>query len=295
MEELIQKALSTSNKLSKNSSIEKIIPVGGGCIHEAWCIHFKNDRKVFAKTNHIDNINMFKFERECLLILKKFANKSYLYIPKPIDLIIYQNMSIFLLEWIDLKLSQQNLLGKGLALLHKSSSESSQTHFGWEEEGFIGSNTQKRGRDKNWGELFVNYRLRPQLIKAESWGLKVNNYERILTYLSSYLNDHQPKISLVHGDLWSGNCSSTKNGLGSLFDPASYWADREVDISMTKLFGGFNKEFYRAYNEIWPLEESSKDRTDIYNLYHLLNHANMFGGNYKETSLQILKDLRSRA
>ena len=123
MEELIQKALSSSNKLSKNSLIERIIPIGGGCIHEAWCIHFKNGKKIFAKSNHIDNINMFKFERECLLVLKKFANESYLCVPKPIDLIIHKNMSIFFLEWIDLKQSQQNLLGKGLALLHKSSSE----------------------------------------------------------------------------------------------------------------------------------------------------------------------------
>ena len=98
----------------------------------------------------------------------------------------------------------------------------------------------------------------------------------------------------MHGDLWSGNCGSTKNGLGSLYDPASYWADREVDISMTKLFGGFNREFYKGYEEIWPLDKSSKDRTDIYNLYHLLNHANIFGGSYKENSLKILKDLRSR-
>ena len=180
MEELIKKALSTSNKLSKNSSIEKIIPVGGGCIHEAWCIHFKNGKKIFAKSNHIDNINMFKFERECLLVLKKFANESYLCIPKPIDLIIHKNMSIFFLEWIDLKQSQQNLLGKGLAMLHKSSTESNQMNFGWEEEGFIGSNTQIRGWDGNWGEFFVNYRLKPQLIKAESWGLRVNNYEKIL-------------------------------------------------------------------------------------------------------------------
>ena len=294
MEELIQEALSNSNEVSTNSLIEKIIPVAGGCIHKAWCIHFQNDKRIFAKSNHIANINMFKFERECLLVLKKFANESYLCVPKPIDLIIHKNMSIFFLEWIDLKQSQQNLLGKGLAMLHKSSTESNQMNFGWEEEGFIGSNTQIRGWDGNWGEFFVNYRLKPQLIKAESWGVRVNNYEKILKYLSSYLNNHHPRISLVHGDLWSGNCGSTLNGLGSLYDPASYWADREVDISMTKLFGGFNRDFYLAYEEIWPLDKSSNDRTDIYNLYHLLNHANMFGGTYKESSLKILKDLRSR-
>ncbi len=295
MEKLIQKALSSSNKVNNNSSIEKIIPVGGGCIHKAWCIHFQNDKKIFAKSNHIDNINMFKFERECLLALKKFANESYICVPKPLDLIIYQNISIFFLEWIDLKQSQQNLLGKGLAVLHKSSTEGSQTNFGWEEEGFIGSNKQLKGWERNWGEFFINYRLRPQLIKAKEWGVKVDDYEDILIYLISYLNDHNPSKSLVHGDLWSGNCGSTQTGLGVLYDPSSYWADREVDIAMTKLFGGFNIEFYKGYEEIWPLDKLSKDRTDIYNLYHLLNHANMFGGSYKENSLKILKDLRSRS
>ena len=294
MEELIQKALSTSNKVSNNSLIEKIIPVGGGCIHKAWCIHFQNGKRVFAKSNHINNINMFKFESECLSVLKKFANKSYICVPKTLDLISYQNLSILFLEWIDFKQCQQNHLGKGLALLHKSSSEWCQKNFGWEKEGFIGSSTQTRGWESNWGEFFVNYRLRPQLIQAKVWGVRVDEYEDVLIYLSSYLNNHHPRTSIVHGDLWSGNCGSTKNGLGSLYDPASYWADREVDISMTKLFGGFNREFYKGYEEIWPLDKFSKDRTDIYNLYHLLNHANIFGGSYKENSLKILKDLRSR-
>ena len=293
MKELIQKALSTSNKVRNNSLIEKIIPVGGGCIHRAWCIHFQNGKRVFAKSNHIDNINMFKFESECLSVLKKFANKSYICVPKTLDLISYENLSLLFLEWIDFKQCQQNHLGKGLALLHKSSSEWCQKNFGWEKEGFIGSSTQTRGWDSNWGEFFVNYRLRPQLIQAKVWGVRVDEYEDVLIYLSSYLNNHHPRTSIVHGDLWSGNCGSTKNGLGSLYDPASYWADREVDISMTKLFGGFNREFYKGYEEIWPLDKFSKDRTDIYNLYHLLNHANIFGGSYKENSLKILKDLRS--
>ena len=294
MEDLIQKALFSSNKVRKDSLIEKIIPVDGGCIHKAWCVHFQNGKKVFAKSNHIDNINMFKFERDCLFALKRFANESYIYIPKPLDVLSYQNMSLLILEWLDLKQSQQNLLGQGLARLHKSSTEENNKNFGWEEEGFIGSNRQIKGWDSDWGKFFVNYRLRPQLLKAAKWGVNVEDYEDILRYLSSYLNKHNPRVSLVHGDLWSGNCGSTENNLGSLYDPASYWGDREVDIAMTQLFGGFNKEFYKGYDKIWPLDQCSKDRTEIYNLYHLLNHANIFGGSYKQTSLQILKDLRFR-
>ena len=294
MENLIQKALANSAEVSKNSKIEKILPIEGGCIHKAWCIHFQNGKKVFAKSNHIDNINMFKFERECLLGLKRFANESYIHIPKPIDLISYESISILILEWIDLIQSQQSLLGKGLGLLHKSSTEENNKYFGWEEEGYIGSNNQIKGWDSDWGKFFVNYRLRPQLIKAAKWGVQVKDYEDILVYLSSYLNNHNPKVSLVHGDLWSGNCGSTRSGIGCLYDPASYWGDREVDISMTKLFGSFNMEFYKGYEEIWPLSKTAKDRIDIYNLYHLLNHANIFGGSYKDRSVKILKDLRSR-
>ena len=294
MEEIIQEAFLNSNKTDKNLFIKKINPVGGGCIHKAWCIHLENDKKVFAKTNHIDNFNMFKFESECLLGLKKFANASYIYVPKTLDLLIHQNLSILFLEWTDIRQSQQYLLGKGLALLHRSSTEASQKKFGWENAGYIGSNKQISGWSSNWGEFFVNYRLRPQLLKAKEWGLRIDEHKNTLIFLSSYLNEHKPMISLVHGDLWSGNCGCTPQGVGILYDPASYWADREVDISMTKLFGGFNKEFYEGYEEIWPMDNYSKDRTDIYNLYHILNHANMFGGSYKESSLRILKDLKSR-
>ena len=293
MEDLIKKALSISTKISNKSLIEKIIPVGGGCIHNAWCVHYTNGKKVFAKSNHIDNINMFKFESECLLILKKFAHESFICIPKPLDLISYHQISILFLEWLDLKQPQQNMLGKGLALLHKTSIEENNKNFGWEKEGFIGSNHQLRGWDSDWGKFFVNYRLRPQLIQAAKWGLLVEDYEDLLIYLCSYLNSHNPKVSLVHGDLWSGNCGSNANGLGALYDPASYWGDREVDISMTRLFGGFNEEFYKGYEEIFPLDKLSKDRTKIYNLYHMLNHANIFGGSYKHTCFEILKDLRS--
>jgi len=294
MEGLIHEALLSATKLGEKSLVDKIIPVGGGCIHKAWCINFQNGNQIFAKSNNIENFNMFKFESDCLLALKKFANKSYISIPKPLDLIKFKNISILFLNWIKIEQNQTNILGKGLALIHKASAEENNKNFGWNEDGFIGSNIQIKGWDSNWGDFFVNYRLRPQLLKAASWGVKHEDYNNVLIYLSSYLNSHNPEISLVHGDLWSGNCGRTENGLGSLYDPASYWGDREVDISMTKLFGNFNNEFYKGYEEIWPLKKSSKDRVAIYNLYHLLNHANIFGGSYKESSLKILKDLRSR-
>ena len=236
---------------------------------------------------------MFKFELECLLSLRRFADESYIYIPKPLDLITVQKQSLLFLEWIDLNQSQQKLLGKGLALLHQASTEELNKNFGWESEGFIGSSEQLKGWDSNWGNFFVNFRLIPQLRKAEKWGIRVNDYKNDLLSISSFLNKHCPVPSLIHGDLWSGNCGSNEHGLGSIFDPACYWADREVDISMTKLFGGFNRDFYEGYEEVWPTEKFSEKRTNIYNLYHLLNHANIFGGSYKASARKILKNLGS--
>ena len=294
MEDQIKEAISNSTNLNKYSVVKKIIPIEGGCIHRGWSIHFQNDKRVFAKSNHIDNINMFRFESECLLTLKQYANSSYIYIPQPLDLITHENISVLCLEWLDLAESNQNILGKGLALMHKSSSKDNKKNFGWETEGFIGSNPQIGGYYNNWGKFFINYRLRPQLQKAARWGLDIDDYEDILLYFALYLNNHNPKICLLHGDLWSGNCGIIKNGLGTLYDPSSYWGDREVDISMTKLFGGFSSNFYKSYEEVWPLEKSAEERIEVYNLYHILNHANIFGGYYKESSISILNNLRSR-
>ncbi len=292
MEELIKEAITNSNKITKYSCVEKITPVGGGCIHKAWCIHLKNGQRVFAKTNHIKNFNMFRYESECLLNLRQYSNESFIYIPEPLEIIKYNTFSIFCLKWIDLVECSTKILGQGLALLHKSSSKASKKNFGWGSEGFIGTNFQKKGWGTNWGNYFIKYRLQPQLTLAKAWGINIEDYQDLLVYFSSYLNSHQPTPSILHGDLWSGNCGGNKKGLGCLFDPACYWGDREVDLAMTRLFGGFNSEFYRGYEETWPLNKSAETRVEIYNLYHLLNHANIFGGSYKESVLRSLKNLR---
>ena len=117
--------------------------------------------------------------------------------------------------------------------------------------------------------------------------------KELLQYLINFLDQHDPQPSLVHGDLWSGNAAIQLNGKGVIFDPATWWADREVDIAMTRLFGGFSSTFYKEYENIWPLQEGSKKRIDIYNLYHIINHANMFGGHYKQQGLYLLKNLKN--
>ena len=126
----------------------------------------------------------------------------------------------------------------------------------------------------------MELRLRPQLALVRDLSLPEDWLYRLLTGLRQGLDDHDPSPALVHGDLWGGNAGVLKNGRGALYDPASWWADREVDLAMTRMFGVFSPAFYAAYNAVLPLRSGWEERIEIYNLYHLLNHANLFGGGY---------------
>jgi fructosamine-3-kinase len=126
---------------------------------------------------------------------------------------------------------------------------------------------------------------------ARSWGLEIAPLEPLLHGLIQRLDRHGAKPALVHGDLWSGNASVLGDGRGLLIDPACWWADREVDLAMTHLFGGFSRRFYEAYQQEWPLPELASERVEVYNLYHLLNHANLFGGAYRQQCRQTLQRL----
>ena len=150
---------------------------------------------------------------------------------------------------------------------------------------------QPKGWGTLWGDFYVNYRLLPQIKEGKKWGLKEIELKAFLSSIIELLNQHQPIASLLHGDLWSGNAGIENTGRGVIFDPASWWGDREVDISMTKLFGGFSEDFYEAYEKEWPLKKSSIERIPIYNLYHLINHANIFGGSYINQSILSIKKI----
>ena len=152
--------------------------------------------------------------------------------------------------------------------------------FGFPVEGFIGTTYQKKGMEDNWTDCFLNLRIIPQLSKLKPNILEKETINKVIEKIKLELLSHKPINSLVHGDLWSGNAGMDKSGKGVIFDPASWWADNEVDIAMTKLFGGFRKEFYEEYYKIFPIKQGFDKRIIIYNFYHILNHANMFGGSY---------------
>ena len=257
---------------------KSIEQVHGGDIHNAWRIEFSN-KKLFLKRN-IRNKKFLEFEKYCLQNLRKYINQENLVIPKVIAYKNIKNIEILLIEWIDMHNFDQKKLGKGLGELHLKSAESNPKMFGFPVEGFIGTTDQKKGLEDNWIDCFLNLRIIPQLLSLKSRILDKEIINKVKEKIKSELLNHKPINALVHGDLWSGNAGMDKNGKGVIFDPASWWADNEVDIAMTKLFGGFRKEFYEEYHRIFPIKNGFEKRIIIYNFYHILNHANMFGGGY---------------
>jgi len=257
---------------------KSIEQVHGGDIHNAWRIEFSN-KKLFLKRN-IRNKKFLEFEKYCLQNLRKYINQENLVIPEVIAYKNIKNIEILLIEWIDMHNFDQKKLGKGLGELHLKSAESNPKMFGFPVDGFIGTTDQKKGLEDNWIDCFLNLRIIPQLLSLKSRILDKEIINKVKEKIQSELLHHKPINALVHGDLWSGNAGMDKNGKGVIFDPASWWADNEVDIAMTKLFGGFRKEFYEEYHRIFPIKNGFEKRIIIYNFYHILNHANMFGGGY---------------
>ena len=212
--------------------------------------------------------------------MKEFINQKNLIVPEVIAYKNINNIEILLIEWIDMQNFDQKKLGKGLGEMHLNSSKSSPKIFGYPIEGFIGLTDQKKGWENNWIDCFLNLRIIPQLSILKLNVLDKETKNKVKEKIQSELLKHEPINTLVHGDLWSGNVGIDRNGKGVIFDPASWWADNEVDIAMTKLFGGFRNEFYEEYHKIFPIKQGFEKRITIYNFYHILNHANMFGGLY---------------
>ena len=272
-------------------TLRSLEPVGGGCIHQAWSLTLDDGQRVFAKTGGSDAMALFSVEVEGLAALHAHADPELLVVPRPLATAQLSHGAVLLLPWLELGGRDQHALGRGLARLHRASAEASPGRFGWQRDGFIGAGPQPGGWRERWGDCFVELRLVPQLnllgsLRDESQSLSV-----LLERLKDYLNRHDPAPSLVHGDLWAGNAGSLENNSGCLFDPACWWADREVDLAMTRMFGGFGADFYNSYENEYPMANNSAERVEIYNLYHLLNHANLFGGGYVQQSRASLKRL----
>jgi len=183
-----------------------------------------------------------------------------------------------LLEYLDLRAGDAMAyarLGRELAAQHRHTSPG----FGFERDNFIGASPQANRQGGDWPAFFRDQRLLPQLRMAsgQAW---VEDGLRLAEHVGAFFPGYQPAPALLHGDLWNGNAGFLADGTPVLYDPAVYYGDREADIAMSELFGGFAPAFYAAYREVWPLDAGYAQRRDLYNLYHLLNHYNLFGGNY---------------
>lgn len=201
------------------------------------------------------------------------------------------------LEWIEPTAgdaSCERRLGEGLAALHRVCAE----QFGWKIDNTIGPTPQLNGWSDDWTTFWREQRLRPQLELAARHGFSrilQEPGERLLERIVVLLEGHRPQPSLLHGDLWAGNWCADSSGAPVIFDPAVYYGDRETDLAMTRLFGGFGRPFYEAYEDGAPLPVGHALRVELYNLYHVLNHANLFGGSYAERARAMIERLVAEA
>lgn len=257
----------------------------GGCISDAW--HIKTlDDDFFLKVTILSKKGFFYTEVEGLKELSKCKSLST---PEVIGLHETDHECYILLEYLLLEphnTASHKKLGHGLAELHKITSDK----FGFKESNYIGASPQINHRTDNWPDFYSNCRTLPQAYmtgndKIESLAEQLS--ERMITFF----RDYTPAISLLHGDLWSGNTARTETNSPVIYDPAVYYGDRETDIAFTEFFGDFSPEFYSAYNETWPLHPGYQVRKHLYQLYHCLNHFNLFGNTYLPKSIETLEYL----
>ena len=261
-------------------------PVGGGCINSSYCIK-TGSGKYFLKWNDATRYpGMFEAEARGLALLLK---SKTLRVPVVLDTGITGSDSFILMEWIEAGKKQRNFwmeFGRKLAHLHKNSNEK----FGLDHDNYIGSLKQKNNPHASWSSFFYEERLLPQFEMARYSGLLDKASDQQLQQLAKLLPEIMPDeaSSFLHGDLWTGNYLVDEKGEACLMDPAVYYGHREVDLAMTRLFGGFDEEFYMSYEEEYPLKPGFENRVDLHNLYPLLVHVNLFGGGYVSQVKSIL-------
>ena len=250
------------------------------------------DGHYFIKIGSLNDLTLLMSEK---IGLEALAVTRAIKVPKVIFVGETSTCSFLICEYLDLKkdnLFSGKILGKQLALLHQNSNDS----FGLDEDNWIGLSPQKNHWNKNWISFFKEKRLQPQLIWAFERGYRSSleeKSERLMEALPLFFDQYKPKPSLLHGDLWSGNWGTINSTTPVIFDPAIYYGDREADIAMTKLFGGFPQVFYDAYNYQWGLDYGFKVRQNLYNLYHFLNHLTLFGEVYLRQTIDVFEQLLS--
>ena len=283
---LIQSIL--QHQLGNKAKLSHLRQISGGCINHAWLAILVDNSRWFIKTNQATQIDMFAAE---YLGLQAIRATQTIYAPEPIAYGVWQDNSYLLLEYLNLHgPCNPQQAGQQLAHLHQHTSK----QFGWQRDNTIGSTPQSNQWHKDWVSFWQKERLGKQLALANKQGYPSKAFEQgllLLEQLPQFFVNYRPEASLLHGDLWSGNLGYMPKGKAVIYDPAVYYGDRETDIAMTELFGGFSTEFYKAYQQQYPLDKDYKIRKQLYNLYHILNHYNLFGGNYAQKAANMTHDL----
>ena len=263
--------------------------LSGGSINSAYRIA-GDGHNYFVKLNQAHKLDMFEAEADGL---RELGDAKVIRVPAPVCFGEAEGKSWLVTEYIELGRGagdSAQCLGQQMAALHRHTSE----QFGWFRDNTIGSTAQENSWSDSWIDFYRDYRLLYQLRLAAKNGFTGSlqlKGERLLADLPAFFSTYSPTPSLLHGDLWGGNCAFDKTGQPVIFDPAVYYGDREADIAMTELFGGFGADFYTAYNEVWPMDQGYKMRKTLYNLYHILNHTNLFGGTYAFQAESMMEQL----
>ena len=266
-------------------------PVSGGDIHRAYRVDSASG-PLFIKTNTDCSLEQFQAE---LAGLEALGDTGCIRVPKPLAIGQAGAMAYLVLEWLDLlppDAHSATRMGQGLAALHCHSAG----YFGFPSDNYIGLTPQPNSPTGSWVGFFCEHRLGFQLDLAISKGFQFlrDDGRRLVNELDTLFAGHDPMPSLLHGDLWGGNWASLNSGEPVIFDPAVYYGDRETDLAMTRLFGGFSDNFYTAYQVAWPMSAGWQWRSELYQLYHVLNHANLFGAGYARDAQARIKRLLSQ-
>ncbi|HLT56384.1 MAG TPA: fructosamine kinase family protein [Bacillota bacterium] len=283
MKELLEAGI---GQIEPDGVIAEFRSVPGGDINEAYYVRTK-ENEYFVKANRKAEKEFFAFEAYGL---KKIRRTNTIRVPHVYAIMEVSGIPMLWLEWIfgAKKNETDRLLGEQLAALHLNEAEG----YGMDRDGFIGNLKLPNQMTNDWVAYFRDYRLYPQLVYGKQRGTiagkRGKQLEAVMKKLERWIPAF-PKKSILHGDLWGGNWLAGADGNPYLIDPSIFYGDHEMEIAFTELFGGFSRTFYEAYNTAFPLSESYEERKELYQLYYLLIHLNMFGESYGSAVDRILR------
>lgn len=289
-EALVAALKATPGALPESAGAVAWSRIGGNALSSVWSLSFAAAR-FFVKVTDDANAEMLAAEVEAL---RAIAETRSVRVPQAFATGHVEGAAFLVLEWLDIvEGGRDAALARALCPMHAHVAP----RFGWHRDNTIGTTPQRNDWHDDWAVFFRDMRLAPQfeLAARQGHGGRLQEHgERVLAAVAALLR-HKPAASLLHGDLWAGNAGRLADGTPVVFDPSTYYGDREADLAMTELFGGFSPEFYATYADVAPLPDGFELRRTLYNLYHVLNHLNLFGATYLKRAEAMAGELAAAA